>query len=61
MNELDRIVGTKGLKEEAGERWAAVAPRIVEQARLEEGNSNVKHALDVIVDFEGTYKPEHLL
>ena len=53
MKELDRIMKRKGLKEEAGERWASLAPRIIEQAKLEERNNHVQQALDVIPDFKG--------
>jgi hypothetical protein len=53
MNELDRIMKRKGLKEEAGERWASLAPRIIQQARLEQKNRHVQQAWDVILDFEG--------
>ena len=53
MKELDRIMKRKGLKEEAGGRWASLAPRIIEQAKLEERNNHVQQALDVIPDFKG--------
>lgn len=46
-------MGQTGLGEKAVQTWKEIAPRIVAQARLEQQNNNIKHALDVIADFEG--------
>ena len=47
-------MGQTGLGEKAVKTWKEIAPSIIAQAHLEQPNKNIKHALDVIADFEGS-------
>lgn len=53
MEELERIVGIEGLKEEVRLKWKNVASKILSQAELERRNKSVELALKKASDFEG--------
>ena len=53
MDELERIVGQKGLKEAARTMWKEMTPKILSQADLEGQSSGVISAMRVGNDLKG--------
>ena len=53
MEDLERIVGVKGIRKEARLKWSKISNKILSQARLEGRNQSVHSALDMAMDFKG--------
>lgn len=53
MRELERVVDQKGLRINCQQKWKAIYPRVLTQAKLETRRKSVKQCLDVGKNFKG--------